>query len=137
INSDIVTTPELPKLCLLLGAPDQWTTHETMPDRERRRFRLLGTVSEIIGLREENDHEIVTIEPKLDDEFDEPGTYGGGLWLAFISNDGKEDVDRRLIGVAYREIIEPGEPIRIECFGPKTIYIHLVQSVKTKFGENI
>jgi hypothetical protein len=139
LETDIVETYDLPQLCALLGVPDEWTTTGKSSRGELRRFTLLTTISEISGVGDKDGFDVVTITPGLDAGIDEPQSYGGvsggGVWLCFVSKDATQDVDRRLMGVACREVIRRGIPTRIECCGPRTIYNDLINAVRARFDS--
>ncbi len=137
--TDAVHTPELPRLAVLLGVPDEWTTNEIVLGGHRRQFHLLGTKGTIIEKRQQGSHDIFTLRPDLADPYAAPKSYGGvsggGVWLAFISEDGRDVADRRLIGVAYLEREIPGEGLVIDCYGPETIYRDLVNAVAEQAAQ--
>lgn len=137
LGSDEVKTPDLPRLAFLLGAPDEWTKHEYLPNRQRRQFSLLGTAGKMI---ENGRHsgQVFTFEPTMSPDKTPPKSYGGvsggGVWLCFIDKDHTVDLDRRLMGVAFEQRTLDDGTVVIDCCGPDILYRDLLEEVRRKFS---
>ena len=138
LKSDKIDEPTGPLLCFLFGAPDEFTSRESLSDGIRKRFYLLGTICDVLGPFERDGYEVLSIKPKLGQGFAEPSSYGGvsggGVWLIFLDKDGKVDADRRLMAVAFREIVHKHKPTIIECCGPSTLYNLFLPELHKRFS---
>jgi hypothetical protein len=122
---------------LLSGFVDEWTQNAA-PERDFtwvKSFQGLFALAGLAGQRREGPFDYLSLKVDCDEAYKGPqsfkGCSGGGVWQAVLGkrDDRLEIHELLLVGVAFYQSPEEGNPKSIECHGRTSIYEVAVREI--------